>query len=374
MIRDLVCPECDATYDAGVDEPWRCTCGHALNLRDPPVPGGDPLPVSQLDTRRGLWTFHEFLPVERHVSFDEGFTPLVDAPEWGAEFKLEYLFPSGSFKDRGATTTLSRAVDLGVEKVVEDSSGNAGAAIATYAARAGIEADIYVPADVKQSKLMAIQRAGARPVRVEGSREDVTAAAVDAVEADEGWYASHAWNAAFYAGTMTFALEVVAQRDWAAPDAVVLPCGHGTLLLGAYRGFDVLARAGIIDSVPPLFAAQAAGYAPIVRERHGALGTTEVHGDGEPETPNEIADGIQISEPARADEILHAIEASGGDAIALGENIVENTLDDLHRDGFYVEPSCAVAPALLRKLQNTNVLQDDHDVVVPLTGSGLKTL
>lgn len=374
MVRDLICPECDATYDAGVDESWRCACGHALNLQDQPVPGGDPLPVSQLDTRRGLWTFHEFLPVERRVSFDEGFTPLVDAPEWGASFKLEYLFPSGSFKDRGATTTLSRAVDLGVETVVEDSSGNAGAAIATYAARAGIEADIYVPADVKQSKLMAIQRAGARPVRVEGSREDVTAAAIDAVEDGDGWYASHAWNPAFYAGTMTFALEVVAQRDWTAPDAVVLPCGHGTLLLGAYRGFDVLSRAGIIDAVPPLFAAQAAGYAPIVRERHGALGTTEVHADGEPETPNDIADGIQISEPARSDEILHAIETSGGDAIALGENIVENTLDDLHRDGFYVEPTCAVAPALLRKLQDADVLKPDHDVVVPLTGSGLKTL
>ena len=96
--------------------------------------------------------------------------------------------------------------------------------------------------------------------------------------------------------------------------------------------------------------------------------------DDEPETPNDIADGIQISEPARLDEILHAIETSGGDAIALGENIVENTLDDLHRDGFYVEPTCAVAPALLRKLQDADVLHPDHDVVVPLTGSGLKTL
>ncbi|NHN41918.1 pyridoxal-phosphate dependent enzyme [Halorubellus sp. JP-L1] len=374
MVRDLTCPNCDATYAASADEPWRCTCGHALNFVDQPVPGGDPLPVSQLDTRRGLWTFHEFLPVERRVSFDEGFTPLVDADDWGASFKLEYLFPSGSFKDRGATTTLSRAVDLGVEKVVEDSSGNAGAAIATYAARAGIEADIYVPADVKQSKLMAIQRAGARPVRVEGSREDVTAAAIDAVEDGDGWYASHAWNPAFYAGTMTFALELVAQRDWTAPDAVVLPCGHGTLLLGAYRGFDVLERAGIIDEIPPLFAAQAAGYAPVVEARHGAVGTTAIHDEDEPEAPNEIADGIQIREPARLDEIQHAIEASGGDAIALGENIVENTLDDLHRDGFYVEPTCAIAPAALRKLQDAGVLSPDHDVVVPLTGSGLKTM
>jgi len=374
MPVDLACPDCGATYEASATEPWRCTCTAPLDFADQPVPAGDPLPVSQLDTRRGLWTFHEFLPVERRVSFDEGFTPLVDAPDWGAEFKLEYLFPSGSFKDRGATTTLSRAVDLGVEKVVEDSSGNAGAAIATYAARAGVEADIYVPADVKQSKLMAIQRAGARPVRVEGSREDVTAAAVDAVEDGDAWYASHAWNPAFYAGTMTFALELVAQRDWTAPDAVVLPCGHGTLLLGAYRGFDVLRRAGIIDDVPPLFAAQAAGYAPVVEARHGGVGTTAVHDDDGPESSNEIADGIQIREPARIDEILAAVDDSGGDAFALGEDVVENTLDDLHRDGFYVEPTCAIAPAALRMLQDADVLAPEHDVVVPLTGSGLKTM
>jgi threonine synthase len=374
MPRDLTCPDCDASYAAGTDEPWRCDCGHALDLADQPVPDGDPLPISQLDTRRGLWTFHEFLPVDRRVSFDEGFTPLVDAPGWGADFKLEYIFPTGSFKDRGATTTLSRALALGVDTVVEDSSGNAGAAIATYAARAGLDADIYVPADVKQSKLMAIQRAGARPIRVEGSRGDVTQAAIDAVEAGDGWYASHAWNPAFYAGTMTFALELVAQRDWTAPDAVVLPCGHGTLLVGAYRGFDVLERAGIIDEIPPIFAGQAAGYAPIVDARHGEDGTPSVHPDGEPEGPNDLADGIRISDPARKDEILHAIDASGGDAIALGENIVENTLDDLHRDGFYVEPTCAVAPAALRKLQAADVLQPHHDVVVPLTGSGLKTL
>jgi threonine synthase len=172
---------------------------------------------------------------------------------------------------------------------------------------------------------------------------------------------------------MTFALELVAQRDWTAPDAVVLPCGHGTLLLGAYRGFDLLARAGIIDDVPPLFAAQAAGYAPVVEAVQSGLGATEAH-DDDPDALNDIADGIQIREPARMDEIQHAIDASGGDAIALGENIVENTLDDLHRDGFYVEPTCAVAPAALRTLQDADVLHPDHDVVVPLTGSGLKTL
>ncbi|WP_435551540.1 threonine synthase [Natrinema sp. CGMCC1.2065] len=377
MAADLTCPDCGTVYEAGPDEPWRCGCGHALEFDERPHPQGDPLPLHNLDTTEGLWTFFEFLPIEQHVTFYEGFTPLVDAPDWDAQFKLEYVFPTGSFKDRGATTTLSRAVELGVEKVIEDSSGNAGASIATYAARAGLDADIYVPADVKQSKLMTIQRADARPVRIEGSREDVTAACHRAVEGDEerdapyqtgdGWYASHAWNPAFYAGTMTFAFEVAAQQGWTVPDAVVLPIGHGTLFLGAYRGFSLLNEAGIVDGMPRLLGAQAAGYAPIVAAIGGD--TTDADGDG-----TTIADGIRISEPARGTEILEAIEETDGDAIALGGDPIETALDRLHRNGFYVEPTCAVAAAALEQYRENGVIDDGDDVVVPLTGSGLKTL
>ncbi|MFW5903490.1 MAG: pyridoxal-phosphate dependent enzyme [Halolamina sp.] len=392
---DLRCPECGTDYDAGPDEPWRCECGHALDFADYPIPDGSPPPFSKLDTRRGLWTFFEFLPVSEQVSLGEGFTPLVDAPRWDAEFKLEYVFPTGSFKDRGATTALSRAVELGVDTVVDDSSGNAGAAIATYAARAGLDAEIYVPADVKQSKLMAIQRSGARPVRVEGDREDVTEACLEAVESGDAWYASHAWNPAFFAGTMTFAFEVAAQRDWDVPGSLVIPTGHGTLLLGAYRGFRALADAGMIDEVPKLYAAQAAGYAPIVdavddavrmgeideeetengEELEAALEILQSDEEGdEDEAVNEIADGIQIREPARKDEIVEAIEVTDGSAIAVSGDVVELTLDRLHREGFYVEPTSGVGPAALQLLREANAIGPDEDVVVPLTGSGLKTL
>ena len=384
MPVDLHCPACDRTYDAGPDEPWRCACGRALEFAAQPLPQGDPLPLSQLDTSEGLWTFFEFLPIEPHVTFREGFTPLVDAPDWDARFKLEYVFPTGSFKDRGATTTLSRAVELGVEKVIEDSSGNAGAAIATYAARAGLEADIYVPADVKQSKLMTIQRADARPVRIEGTRQDVTDACIEAVEASDrrgdvprqtgdGWYASHAWNPAFYAGTMTFAFEIAAQSGWTVPDAVVLPIGHGTLFLGAYRGFSLLNEAGIVDGMPRLLGAQAVGHAPIV----DALPDDEDEADKETDAeagPSEIADGIRIAAPAREEEILDAVVATDGAAIALGDDPIEAALDRLHRNGFYVEPTSAVAPAALAEYRDRGLLADDADVVVPLTGSGLKTL
>ncbi|WP_313691046.1 pyridoxal-phosphate dependent enzyme [Halorarum halobium] len=355
----LRCPACGTEYA----DRWRCECGQPLEYADRPLPDGPAPDPASFDARDGLWSFSAFIPESPAATLGEGMTPLVDATDWDAGFKLEYVFPSGSFKDRGATVTVSRAAALGVDTLVEDSSGNAGAAIATYAARAGIDADIYVPASVTDAKLRAIRRAGARPVKTEGPRRATTEACIEAVEAGDGWYASHAWNPAFFAGTATFAYETALQRDWAVPDAVVLPLGHGTLFLGAYRGFRALRDAGWTDSMPRLFGAQAAGHAPIAAELHG---TDAVAGE------NDAADGIRIDDPVRKGQILDAIEDTDGDAIALGSGPVERELDRLRSAGFYVEPTSAVAPAALAEYRDRGVLDRGDDVVVPLTGSGLK--
>ena len=383
--RRLRCPACARTT---LDR-WRCRCGEPLAFAEPPIPEHGPPAPGDIDARNGLWAFEQLLPVgadpRDRVTLGEGMTPLVDAPEWGASFKLEYVFPTGSFKDRGATTTLTRAVELGVDRVVEDSSGNAGAAIATYAARAGIDAEIYVPAAVAEGKLRAIRRAGATPVRVPGDRAAVTEACLAAIGGGEGeggepnaaddtggdggtdaWYASHAWNPAFFEGTATFAYEVAFASDWTAPDAVVTPLGHGTLFLGAYWGFRRLHRAGWIDDIPRLYGVQAAGIAPIVRELHGPEAADP---DG---TIAEAADGIQIAEPVRSEGVLAAIRGTGGDAIAVGADDLSDELDRLHAAGFYTEPTCAVAPAALTILRERGEIGPDEEVVVPLTGSGLK--
>ena len=389
----LRCPDCDERFR----DRWRCTCGSPLvfatepipttthrqtNVTDgspetadsPPETADDPPDPQAFDTRLGLWAFGEFIAVGSdsadRVSLGEGMTPLVDAPAWDASFKLEYVFPTGSFKDRGATTTLTRARELGVDRVVEDSSGNAGAAIATYAARAGVDAGIYVPADVKEAKIRAIERAGAEAIRVEGTRADVTEACLAALDGEtdgeSAWYASHAWNPAFFEGTATFAYELALQRDWSAPDAVVCPLGHGTLFLGAYWGFRRLRRAGWIDELPRLLGAQAAGIAPVVRDLHGPGAATP---GGE---ANTAADGIRIADPVRVEAIHEAIADTDGDAIAVSEAALERELDRLHAAGFYTESTCAVAPAALRTYRERGVLDEDDDVVVPLTGSGLK--
>jgi len=370
----LVCRDCGRECA----EAWRCACGHALDFADRPLPDRDE--PGPLDRDHGLWAFGEFLPVERRVTLGEGWTPLVDAPDWNATFKLESLFPTGSFKDRGAAVTVSRALERGVDRVLEDSSGNAGLAVATYAARAGLDAEIYVPADAKPGKLRAIERTGADLVRVEGSRQDVTEACVAAVESGEGWYGSHAWNPAFFAGTATFALELAAQNDWTTPDAVVAPLGHGTLFLGAYRGFRALHDAGWTDDMPRLLGAQATGVAPVV----DALDATDAH-DGVDETldrpdsenvddrpTNTVADGIQIREPARKDQILAAIDETDGTAVAVGPDATEREHDRLGRAGFHVEPTCATATAALERFRNQGILDPDEEVVVALTGTGLK--
>lgn len=362
-----VCASCGQTYDE-TTAPYRCSCGGPFEFADPPFPEREEPP--QLDRDRGLWAFEELLSVEQRVTLGEGWTPIVDAPDRKASYKLEWLFPTGSFKDRGAATTISHALELGIERVVEDSSGNAGAAIATYAARAGLDAEIFVPADAKPGKLRAIERTGATVRRIEGSRADVTTACIAAIEGTdgdsgtEGWYASHAWNPAFFEGTATFAYEIAAQRGWTPPDAVVTPLGHGTLFLGAYWGFERLREAGWIDSVPRLYGVQAAGVAPIVADRHG-----EAVAAGE----NDVADGIQITEPVRREAIIEAIEATGGDVLAIDAEATDREYDRLHRNGFYVEPTCAVAPAALDELRSDERISETDDVVVALTGSGLKS-
>ncbi len=355
------CVVCGSTQPATA---WRCSCGGPLEFTQQPEPTIASPP--SLNHNAGLWAFEDWLPVERSVSLGEGFTPLVAAPDRDVTYKLEWLFPTGSFKDRGATATISHADQLDVNRVVEDSSGNAGKAIATYAAYAGFDAEIFVPADAKPGKVRAIERTGATITKVEGSRQAVTDACTAQLEGgtaedpSTAWYASHAWNPAFFEGTATFAYEIAAQRDWTAPDAVVTPLGHGTLFLGAYRGFARLSNWGLIDEIPRLYGVQAAGVAPIVEARDGI-----VAGEG----TNSVADGIQITEPVRAQQIQTALDASGGEAVAIDAERTNAEYDRLHRNGLFVEPTCAVAPAAVDLLREAGELDAEDTVVVALTGT-----
>lgn len=310
--------------------------------------------------RPGMWKYGSAIPIEDDahiVSFDEGDTPLTPfrIKDTNVLLKQDHLLPSGSYKDRGASVLISRAVEIGVDRVVEDSSGNAGAAIAAYCARARIGCDIFVPASTSPAKLAQIEAYGATLHRIPGTREDTAHAALNAAEGN--FYASHVWNPWFFHGTKTFSYEIFDQLGGSPPDRVIIPTGNGTLLIGAWIGFNDLLAAGRIDRVPQLFAIQAEQCAPLAATDRGTAferGVTQ-------------ADGIAIAEPARLDQMLRIVGDTGGRILTVTEAEIEVAHRQAASQGWFIEPTSAAALAAVPKLDQGGT------TVVPLTGHGLKS-
>lgn len=362
-MNQLICRETNETYP--LDAPiWRSEAGGLLDLEF--VGGLDPELVAQRPAN--MWRYREMLPLAsdlHKVSFDEGMTPLQTWTIGGKllEVKLDYLFPSGSYKDRGATMLLSQARALGMQEVVQDSSGNAGAAVATYAAKAGIACEIFVPAATSPAKLDQMRACGARLTLVPGNREATAAAALEA--AGHRYYASHVWNPFFLHGTKTFAYELCEQRGWQAPDTLVLPAGNGTLLLGAEIGFRELYTLGLIDRLPRLVGVQAAGCAPLV-----AAWQQEAEDYVAVETADTAAEGIAIAEPRRGQQMLTAVRSTNGTMLQVEEGQIVETLRWLCQRGYFVEPtSAAVIAGAKRYLAQAPA---EEQVATVLTGHGLK--
>ena len=340
---------------------WCGTDGAPLLVSDLPGIGRE-----EIDrTRRSLWRYAAALPVPvaRPITLGEGCTPLVEAaiPGGTALLKCEWFAPSGSFKDRGASVMLSLLRQQGITEVLEDSSGNGGAAIATYAAAGGMRATIFVPASTSPAKTVQARAVGAAIRLVPGSRQDCADAA--RAEAERIFYASHNWHPFFLEGTKTLAYEVWEDLGFRAPDAVIVPCGAGSNVLGLARGFAELRRAGQIPRLPRLYAAQPEACGPIAR---AFLGLPEA-------APRPtLAEGTAIAQPLRLPECLQALRQSGGGAVLLAEEEIAAATRDLAHRGFYVEPTCAQAAAAFAKLRAAGAIGPTETAVVVLTGSGLK--
>jgi threonine synthase len=294
----------------------------------------------------------------------EGQTPLLTLDPHRPRIlaKLDFLMPTLSFKDRGAAVLVTLAGALGAGQLIADSSGNAGAAIAAYAARARIRCRVYVPDATAGQKLAQLTAHGAEVVTVGGSRADAASAAMQAVQESDAFYASHAWHPAFFEGTKTFAYEAWEQLGRRAPDEVILPVGNGTLLLGAALGFADLHKAGLIDSMPRLVAVQASACNPVERAwRSGAPTPAAV------ECRPTSAEGIAIEAPVRGRQVLAAVRATGGRVIAVGEDAIVDAQAGLAARGLYVEPTAAAVYAGLLAEPPA-----DHLVLLPLCGAGLK--
>jgi threonine synthase len=363
-IASYRCPACGHVYRA--DHPlWRCDCGSHLNL----TPGRGFARSAIVATDASLWRYAAALALAGppRVSLGEGWTPLVQRNWRGAEihFKLESQMPTGSFKDRGTAVMLNHLLEVGVGPIHEDSSGNAGASLATYAAAAGVPCRIYVPAAAPRAKLVQIAASGADVQPIPGTRQDVTEAALAA--GGESFYASHNWQPFFIEGTKTLAFELWEQLGFRVPENILVPTGYGSNVLGLERGFDELESSGEIAARPRLFAVQAANCAAFAAA-WSAGADTLVPFAAQPT----VADGIATPRPVRVAEVLAALRRSQGGVVAVIEEEIAPALAALGRLGLFVEPTAATVGAALTRLLADRVIRPDQMTVAVLTGSGLK--
>ena len=345
----LFCSDCNSLLDVEYVEP---TYGHT-------EAGSVPLPT------------HDHVP---RVSLGEGNTPIVKLPRMARILgiqhlyaKLEFLNPTGSFKDRGAAVMLSVAKENGIKTVLEDSSGNAGASVAAYAARGGIQAHIFVLSSAPVPKIRQIQAYGATVHLVEGTRESVSEAAVLFHHERQMIYASHVMSPYFAEGTKTFAYELVAQLVNSLPDHVVFPIGNGSLLIGTWKGLVEQRDTGRLVRIPRLHCVQAQQIAPIVAAFAGGPCVSQ-------DTQSTVARGIAVASPARLDQILHVLRESNGDAAAVDDASILTMQQELsEREGVFAEPTSAAVFAGINILVERGVIGAGDTVLVPVTGSGLKS-
>ncbi len=358
------CPGCGRVWKA--DRPlWRCACGSHLNL----APGLGLARGEIAANEASLWRYATALALRSppRISLGEGWTPLVTRNWRGVEvrFKVESQMPTGSFKDRGTAVMINHLLEVGVGPIHEDSSGNAGASIATYAAAAGIPCRIYVPTAAPPGKLVQIAVTGADVRAIPGSRQAVSEAALGA--SGDSFYASHNWHPYFIEGTKTLAFELWEQLDFRVPDNILVPTGYGSNILGLERGFDELERSGEITARPRLFAVQAANCAAFA----AAWEAGEDRFVGFAALPT-IADGIATPKPVRIAEVLGAVRRSKGSVVAVGEEEITPALTALGRLGLFVEPTAATAGAALTRLLGDGTIEPEQTTIVVLTGTGLK--
>jgi threonine synthase len=363
-MAEILCTNCRRAYPE-TGAPYRClTCGGLFDFSS--APAFDPHHVDK--DAPGIWRYRHALglPNQAPVLYlGEGDTPLVWSRAFDRElaWKLEYANPTGSFKDRGSAALVSFLVARGVKAAVEDSSGNAGASFAAYAARAEMQARVYIPDSASGPKRRQIEAYGAEIVRIMGPRSNAAEAVRKAAEHAEAVYASHAYMPFNLMGYATLAYELVEQMP-DPPGSVLLPVGQGGLLLGLARGFNALVNAGVIGKSPTLVGVQARACAPL-----WALASYGAEGLGWTTEGETLAEGVRVSLPLRGDAVLQAVEGSGGVFIAVDEEEILPGRDQLSRRGFYVEPTSAIVWNALSQV----VGRVPEPLVVVLTGSGLKS-
>ncbi|HWM01877.1 MAG TPA: threonine synthase [Actinophytocola sp.] len=375
-LSHLECPRCATVYDADVPQN-RCTDGTPLLARY----NLDEIRATTKDITgrpHDLWRYRELLPVrdkKNVVTLGEGMTPILNLPTYGNKIgvpglkaKDEGLLPTGSFKARGAAVGVSRAKELGIARITMPTNGNAGAAWATYAARAGLGSLIVMPEEAPPITRLECAMAGARLYIVDGLIGDAGRISAQAVE--HGWFDTSTLKEPYrIEGKKTMGMEIVEQLGWRMPDVIVYPTGGGVGLIGIRKALDELLALGwLTGRLPRLVAVQSSGCAPIVRAFEQGTPTAQPWADA-----RTVAFGINVASAIGDFLILDAVRDTGGTAVAVDdEEILAAQAACAAAEGLLMCPEGAATLAGVEQLRAGGWLTGDEEVVVLNTGSDLK--
>ena len=326
-----------------------------------------------------LWRYQEVLPVRYRgfqIRLGEGWTPLIDAHRTANRIGIRRVWvkdegqnPTGSFKDRGLCLAVSRALELGAEEIAIPSAGNAGSAAAAYAAAAGLRAHVVVPTDTPAAILEEISALGADLQLLDGLISDCGLVVRQGVE-ENGWFDLSTLKEPYrIEGKKTMGYELCEQLGWRLPDAIVYPTGGGTGLIGMWKAFDEMEQLGWIGSErPKMFTVQAAGCAPMVRAWEAGHDAAEVWNGA-----STYASGLRVPGAVGDFLILRALRESGGGAVAVPDHSMAEWVEKLGIDtGIFAAPEGGATAAALPILLDKGMINEDEEIVLFNTGSGLK--
>lgn len=374
----LECVDCRERFSADTAT-HRCpACGGILDaqydLRDVQL------------SRRGLtarpfdsmWRYAELLPLPRTsaVSMKEGATPLIECPTLAKDLDVGRVFikeegrnPTGTFKDRGQSLAVTAAATQGASAIALASAGNAGQSAAAYAARAGLDAHVFLPERAGFTQKAMVEIHGADLTIVDGGITGAGAAYEAALQSHDGWYPTATFVTPYrHEGKKTMGYEIIEQLDFEPPDAIVYPTGGGVGLVGVHKAAQELRELGLVDALPPLYAVQSTGCAPIVDAWKSGTSIHEVWSE-----PDSVCAGIEIPDPGASPLILEALTESEGGAIAVPDGrILSAALEVARGEGVEIGATPAAAAAGAQALAERGEFNDDATIVLLSTGAGIK--
>lgn len=378
-ISELVCPKCDSRYNP-MEIQTLCSCGTPLVANYDLESAKETLTKESLKNREStMWRYHELLPVADKTnitSLGEGMTPLLRSERLGGKLGLKNLMvkdeglnPTGTFKARGAASGVSKAKELGIESITIPTNGNAGAAWATYTARAGMGAHIIMPTNAPSITKREVVSAGAELYLVNGRINDAGVLA-DKLAEDYGIFNVATLKEPYrLEGKKTMGLEIMEQLNWEAPDVVLYPTGGGVGLIGINKGIHELQEMGLAgENEPRMVSVQVSGCAPIVRAFEEGKDESELWEDSQT-----VAFGMNVPKSLGDFLVLDALRTSDGTAVEVtDEELMEAKMEIGRNEGMFMSPEGASTIAAVKKLLDSGWIDRDEKVVVINTGSGLK--